>query len=289
MMEAEIPVVVDIYGAFKEVAKKVGPALKDVQEVVNKNQIDLFPHIEESIKKLNAAKDTVERIMRELRGTMTRKEAMLFAPSGEEIGHLKSIVEALSRAQLTLNQASGFDSYVMGLSRANFELAQMNEYYKRLEEYSFKQSDSINRYSQRLRELNEQWNSMTSKERSGPQGVKVYEEARRVTTALREQALTLDQMIAKEDEHARAAKRAAEERAAAAEKEAQRIDAARKKGIKTRQYENAILNSTTKTMRVLQEQERILSERLSRATVGSEKYEKLKAQLQKHTFKIYVR
>ena len=253
-MAVEIPVVVDIEGAFQEAAKRVGPALKDIQNAVDKNQVDLFPEIEKSIVKLEKAKDTVGRLMAELRGTMTPKEASFFPM---DTSKLERVVDALSRAQLTLNQ-SRFEPYIDGLTRANFELAQMNEYYRQLEIISAKQSDSINRYSQRLRELNEQWNAMTSKERNSAKGIATYEEARKLTIALQEQALTLDQMMAKENKRAELVK----------------------KGVRSRQYENAILNSTTKTMRVLQEQERILSERLSRATVGSEKYEKLKVQLQ---------
>ena len=253
-MAVEIPVVVDIEGAFQEAAKRVGPALKDIQNAVDKNQVDLFPEIEKSIVKLEKAKDTVGRLMAELRGTMTPKEASFFPM---DTSKLERVVDALSRAQLTLNQ-SRFEPYIDGLTRANFELAQMNEYYRQLEIISAKQSDSINRYSQRLRELNEQWNAMTSKERNSAKGIATYEEARKLTIALQEQALTLDQMMAKENKRAELVK----------------------KGVRSRQYENAILNSTTKTMRVLHEQERILSERLSRATVGSEKYEKLKAQLQ---------
>lgn len=63
--------------------------------------------------------------------------------------------------------------------------------------------------------------------------------------------------------------------------EERRIDQIKQKGVQTRRYENAILNTTIKTMRVLTEQERILSQRLSQATVGSNKFTALAAQLQK--------
>ena len=276
-MAVEIPVVVDIDGAFKEAAKRVGPALKDIQNAVDKNQVDLFPEIEKSIKKLEDAKNVVSRIMSELRGFMTPKEAAKFVDEAE-IRKLNAVVEALSRAQLTLNQ-NRFDSHIDGLTRANFELAQMTEYYKEMEKISFKHSDSINRYSERLKELNEQWNSMTSKERSGPQGVKVYEEARKLTHALQEQALTLDQMISKEDEAAKAAKKAAEERVAAAKKAADAKAAEMAKIAKKQREEDAIMNSSQKTIRVFEGQLRILNERLKGVRIGSAEFKRLQEEI----------
>lgn len=274
-MAVEIPVVVDIDGAFRDAAKRVGTNLKDIQEVVDKNQVDLFPEIEKSIIKLEKAKDTVGRLMAELRGTMTPKEASFFPM---DTSKLERVVDALSRAQLTLNQ-SRFEPYIDGLTRANFELAQMTEYYKEMEKISFKHSDSINRYSERLKELNEQWNSMTSKERSGPQGVNVYEEARKLTHALQEQALTLDQMIRKEDEAAKAAKKAAEERVAAAKKAADAKAAEMAKIAKKQREEDAIMNSSQKTIRVFEGQLRILNERLKGVRIGSAEFKRLQEEI----------
>lgn len=62
--------------------------------------------------------------------------------------------------------------------------------------------------------------------------------------------------------------------------EEQKLLSIKRKVQQTRKYENAILNSTVKTMKVLQEQERILSDRLNRTAVGGGKYGELKRQLE---------
>ena len=274
-MAVEIPVVVDIEGAFREAADKVPTAIKPLQDSIGGET--LIPQLKGSLKQLENARNLARKLREELGGVyaqMAKETSMPFATH-----ELEKAVESLGRAEGIANRIN-FHNQVTDISQANIQLEQMSAHYSTLEKSSLRMSDSINKYRMRLSELNAEWNGLTSKERNSARGVKIYEEAKRVTAALRDEAIGLEQMIQKEEESARVAKRAAEERAAAVAKEQARIESLRRKGASSLQYENAIMNATTKTMRVLQEQEKILSKRLGQATVGSEKYERLKNQLQ---------
>lgn len=122
---------------------------------------------------------------------------------------------------------------------------------------------SIKRLNAELQSLNRRWAEMGSAQKYTPSGAlsadaqALKNDYIRVTQEIQKSAKSLQQI----------------------EQEERRIDEIKKRGIQSRRYENAILNSTVKTMRILQEQERILSDRLSRAKIGSNKYEVLKSQL----------
>lgn len=263
-MAVEIPVVIDIDKAFLEAAKRVGANMHQIENAVEANNIDLFPNIEESIKKLDVAKHHVERLVTELKGLMTRNEAKFFAPDDKEIAGLQKLEEELIRLQVLLHQPSGFDVYISDLPRANIELLQMREYYKELEESSMRLSTSLNGYSARLKSLNDQWANLTAAQKFNADGSMtteakaLYNEFRKETLELQKQGQTLNDLLAKE----------------------QRRIQLSQQFVQKQKYENAILNSTATTMRALQEQERILSGRLSNTQIGSEKYKKYKAQLQ---------
>lgn len=273
----QIPVVIDIDKAFEEAAKKVGANMHQIQNAVNRNNINLFPHIDKSIKELDVAKERIREIVSELQLSLHPKDASFFS---EITRPLEAVIESLTKAQIALNQPSTFDRYITELSRANIELLQMRSYYEDLEDYSMRMSDSINGYRARMSDLNEQWNRLTAAQREGAEGDELYNKYKQEAQVLKEQVFTLDQKLQKEAQATAAAKKEVEERIAAEKRAVNEINSLRKKGIQSRRYENAILNSTVKSVRVLQEQERILSERLNRATIGSQKYESLKTQLQ---------
>lgn len=124
---------------------------------------------------------------------------------------------------------------------------------------------SIKQMSIDLAELNRRWEAMGASQKFGPDGKTLSDDAKKavaqykqITEELNRQGKTLQQIVAEET----------------------RLEKLRQKGIQSRRYENAILNTTAKTMRVLQEQERILSDRLSTTTIGSNKYNKLKVELE---------
>lgn len=135
-------------------------------------------------------------------------------------------------------------------------------------DYQFRQfasnDGSIRKLSNTLAYLREQWTNMGSKQKFDKKGnlsaeaQQVLANYKKVSDELERSGKTLEQMIQEE----------------------KRLIDLKKKGAQARQYENAILNTTVKTIRVLQEQERILTERLNKATIGSSKYEQLRKQLQ---------
>lgn len=124
---------------------------------------------------------------------------------------------------------------------------------------------SIKRMSIDLAELNRRWEAMGASEKFGPDGKTLSADAQKavaqykqITAELNRQGKTLQEIVAEEN----------------------RLQQLHQKGIQSRRYENAILNTTAKTMRVLQEQERILADRLSRTRLGSNAYKELKTELE---------
>lgn len=258
-MAVEIPVVVDIEGAFNEAAKKVKTAINPLQEAVDNSKVnlpDLTPYIEKNLAQLEEARNRVQELTSQLKGLMSKKEAAFFV--NVDVSAVQRSVDALLEAQRGLNNSTAFTSYIEGLSRADFELIQMRKHYEELESSSRRLSDSIVGIRSRMSEISSEWESMTRAERESARGQELVRKYRAESQELKNIALTLDQVLQKE----------------------QRQQMLAAQGAQKRRYENAILNSTVKTMRVLQEQERILSDRLSRTAVGDSKYNELKKQLE---------
>lgn len=130
---------------------------------------------------------------------------------------------------------------------------------------------SIKRMSAELASLNRRWEEMGAAQKYDKKGnlsadaKKLWDEYKRITTELKEQGKTLAQIEAEERKIIELANKRDELSA---------------KGIQKRRYENAILNSTVKSYRVLQEQERILSDQLNRMSFKDDKYSQLKKRLQ---------
>lgn len=130
---------------------------------------------------------------------------------------------------------------------------------------------SIKQMSNDLAALRRRWEEMGAKQKFDSKGnlsaeaQQLISDYKRISAELEKSGKTLSQMEQEEKRLAEAAQRRAE---------------LTKKGAQARQYENAILNTNVKTMRILQEQERILSDRLSRAVIGSSKYNQLRTQLE---------
>ena len=123
---------------------------------------------------------------------------------------------------------------------------------------------SIKQMNAYLDELNRRWDEMAAKDKFATDGrltaeaEKLRSEYQMVSAEIQKSGKSLAQIEAEE----------------------RRLLDLRKKGEQSRKYENAILNTTVKTMRVLQEQERILTARLQTAPVGSQKFQDLSAKLQ---------
>ena len=301
-MAVEIPVVIDIEGGFEAAARRVNSAMGTLQSAIEGNPIhtairvenidgttddlkelnkyfkeledadwkrigskfDFSPYINQSIMELQSLEKQLNDIQ-EMRQSEGGSGDFSFAEEykalRQQADNVANSIRAMEIAQEQFNQASNggeFRRYIDSLSATNEELSQMREYYRELEGSTAKMSDSINAIRGRIRDLNAEWDNMTKAERESASGLEVRSRHKEEVRLLREEALTLDQLLRKEKQKADLVE----------------------KGIKARRYENAILNSNIKTIRVLQEQERILSERLSRATIGSGKYNQLKKDLE---------
>lgn len=268
-MAVEIPVVVDIEGAFQDAAKRLKANIHQIQRAVEGENIDIFPGIGASLQRLEEAKDSIKQIVSELSLSMSPKGPEAFQ------GILDSIqrgIDALSRARITLNQGGGFEQYITDLSRANIELVQMSEYYKVLEKESMRMSNSINGYNARLSELREKWNALTLAEREGAEGAAIESAFRREISLMRKYAQTLDERLAKEERITKEAEAAAKRRADAKAAEMARI-------AKKQQEEDAIMNSSQKTIRVFEGQLRILNERLKGVRIGSAEFKRLQGEI----------
>ena len=117
---------------------------------------------------------------------------------------------------------------------------------------------SIDQLNAILQKYNQEYNALSKAERQGTKGKALVNAYRTVSKELEKEAMNLGKVLQEEE----------------------RRSAIIRKNANQRQYENAILNTTVKSMSILQEKERILSQQLSRTTVGSAAYERLKKQLQ---------
>lgn len=125
-------------------------------------------------------------------------------------------------------------------------------------------SKNIDRTNATIQRLTESWNSldfnkkwdggaMTSEARA------IYDYYKAMVKKLQEQGVSMEQILQKEQSR---------------KKKAEELQNVYKR-------ENAILNSTVNTISLLQEKERILSSRLSKAVIGSSRYERLKQELER--------
>ena len=135
-----------------------------------------------------------------------------------------------------------------------------------------KMSNSINGYSARLSELREKWNAMTMAEREGTEGAAVENAFRKEISMMRKYAQTLDERLAKEEQATKAAEAAAKRRADAKAAEMAKI-------AQKQREEDAIMNSSQKTIRVFEGQLRILNERLKNVKIGSSEFKRLKEEI----------
>lgn len=301
-MAVEIPVIIDIDKAFTDAAARVSQAIRPLQSAIdgqglhtqitignleNSNKelselnkyyrelenadwsrvgskLDLSPYINQALMQLQGLEKKLAEIQ-ELRKLEGGRGDFSFAEEykqiNQEITNVASSINAMQVAQTQLNSTlSGngvFQNHLRSLTETNTELVKMREYYRALERESSQMSDSINAIKGRISELNAEWNQMTKAERQSDRGDKVYQQYREEVKALREEALALSQVYQKELDR----------------------DRLRKQGAQKLRYENAILNATKVSMKVLQEQERILSDRLNRMNIQNSGYAKLKADL----------
>ena len=208
-MAVEIPVVIDIEGAFADAAKRVPAAMRP-----------LTRSIEGLTNEMNKWQEKANRY--KIDSTQWKNA----------VNHIQAVSHALDVASDRFMRFSTNDG---SLRRLNGELAiTVREWEKMGAAQKFDKTGQLSAEAQQL-----------------------YQKYKDITQAIRESGKTLQQMEAEE----------------------KKILSLKAQGQQSRRYENAILNTTVKTMRVLSEQERILTARLQTAPVGSKKFADLSARL----------
>jgi len=302
-MAVEIPVVVDIMGGIDDSIKQVPQAVKKLQA-----EVDLYP-IETSIrigvadanetndelKKLTdyfreLEKADMERVGKDLDFTPFINQSIMQLQKLEkeldEIQQLRQLegggtdfareladahkavrdqAEAVARSIAAMEQmqqnlkANGvtIKSYIDAEYAAIEKRRSQNRaYWGELEDYSQKYASSINAIQNRMSELERTWANMTKAERSDSIS-EMLGKYKKEAAELRTEARTLREIV----------------------QEQEKLNERVKQSTQNRRYENAVLKMSGDSMRILQEQERILSSRLNKAKFGSSQYDKLKTDL----------
>ena len=226
-MAVEIPVVVDIEGAFRDAAKRVPAAMEPLKKTIESLTSDLS-------------------VFRELLSEVP--------VNSDEFRTIAKEIQAISQA---------------------LEVA--DDLFKK-----FSTNDgSIKQMSATLASLERRWSEMGAKQKFTKNGELTADakalraEYEKVTAELQKQGKTLSQMAQEERNAAAEAKR----RADAEAKERERINAANKMKVQQRRDENLILQMEGKTIQVLQQQQRILTERIAKTRIGSEEYKRMQQKL----------
>ena len=319
-MAVEIPVVIDIEGAFKDAARRVSSAMQTMQKAVDEKSLEVIVQVDKKGTDFAQVIDFVGKTtksMSQLKYAIKSVEEQLTALAAKAGGNVdlsQGEGKALSEAYVILNDilaqrkmvtreiknsvqetirqtqaerehqavlyqtsnslsninakiaawrqeletstigSKQFDNAAVQVGLLSSQLAKVNAVIKLIGS----NSGSIDFLNAKLQELNRQYNELSASDRGGAKGQAILDEYRKVTNEIEKEGRSLQKVIQDEQRRAQAIANATQKR----------------------RYENAILNTTAKTMRVLQEQERILSERLNRTAVGSSAYERLKTQLQ---------
>lgn len=315
-MAVEIPVVVDIEGAFKEATKNLQSAMKPLEENILNNPFEIIVELGKGKTEVIDGIDAMSMGMDDLRKSIKSAERQLdelFAKSGkvdlggEEEKNLATAIALMRQildyrkeitkeiqnsiteeqrlaqaemehpAQLTM-AANSIDqlnaknaAWRQELNSAEFDTKNFEQAAWMAEQLSQElqrvnnqirilgsSAGSLNELNARLQEITRQYNALSGPQRAGVAGKMLADEYRAVSAEIEKSGKSLQQMISEE----------------------QRLAQIKEKTINKRKYENTVLNTTVKSLHVLQEQERILSERLSKASIGSDKYKDLKKQLQ---------
>lgn len=219
-MAVEIPVVIDIEGAFKDAAKRVPAAVQPLRT---------------SLEHLTEDLGVWREIMNE-----SDIDSSDFREAAKNVQAISQAIEVANDKFIKFSTNEG----------------------------------SIKRMSAELASLNRRWEEMGAAQKFRSDGTltdeakQLYGEYKKITAELQKSGKSLAQMEAEEKKVI-----------SAAIERYNLIHKNQRKVAQTRQYENTILNTTVKTMRVLQEQERILSDRLSRTQIGTQKYADLAAKI----------
>lgn len=202
--------------------------------------IDIDKAFEEAAKKVGGAMEPLEKQINKLTKDL---EGWRHVLNTEDIGN-----------DLWKVAAKNIQNVSEALAEAEYQLRRYTS-----------NEGSIRQMSADLAELERRWAEMGSAQKFTDSGGKnlsadaqsLLNQYKNITAEIERQGKSLAQLAAEES----------------------RINKLKQQGSQSRRYDTAILQSNIKTIRVLSEQQRILSEQLQRTPIGSEQYKVLAARL----------
>lgn len=318
-MAVEIPVIIDIDRAFQEAASKVSQAIKPMQQKIDESVLEVPIEINKKgdikevldfvgktslsmndlkyaiksasselarLKKTGASQqdlDTYTKAIALLKGIRAEwqiNERLASQVGDAELRNLQieqQYNEALRMSANTLNNINAkiagytamlnnsdigstkFQTAAIELGKMSRELQNVQAQIKVLGTAS----GSVDNLNARLQQMNQQWNQMARSKKFTADGKltaeaqALYIQYKKVTEELRKQGLTMSEMLSKEQQRA--------------QKHQQYLT--------NRKKENAILNTTIKTVDALQAKINVLQSRLNKTPVGSSAFGTLNQKL----------
>lgn len=303
-MAVEIPVVVDIMGGIDDSIKQLPKAIKKLQTEVDSypveakirinvegveetndelkqlkeyfqemedadwekigKDLDFTPYINQSIMELRSLEKQLQEIqdLRQMEGGGTdfaKELADAHKNIREQAAAVARAIAAMEEMQKSFKASgTGINDFINSqYNEVEKRRAQWKALYAELEDYSEKYASSINAIRNRVSELEQTWANMTKAERNASRDEMVNKYKKGVSE-LKNEAKTLREILQEQERLANLVKQTSQ----------------------NRRYENAVLKMNGDSIRILSEQQRILTERLNKAKFGSAQFERLKTQLE---------
>lgn len=303
-MAVEIPVVVDIMGGIDDSIKQLPKAIKKLQTEVDSypveakirinvegveetndelkqlkeyfqemedadwekigKDLDFTPYINQSIMELRSLEKQLQEIqdLRQMEGGGTdfaKELADAHKNIREQAAAVARAIAAMEEMQKSFKASgTGINDFINSqYNEVEKRRAQWKALYAELEDYSEKYASSINAIRNRVSELEQTWANMTKAERNASRDEMVNKYKKGVSE-LKNEAKTLREIFQEQERLANLVKQTSQ----------------------NRRYENAVLKMNGDSIRILSEQQRILTERLNKAKFGTDEFGRYKQQLE---------
>ena len=315
-MAVEIPVVIDIDKAFQDAASRVSAAIRPMQQKIDESVLEVPIEINRKgdikevldfvgktslsmndlkyaiksasselarLKKTGASEQDIATytkavaLLKGIRAEWQTNERLASQVGDAELRNLQieqQYNEALRMSANTLNaKIAGYTAMLNNsdIGSAKFQTAaiELGKMSRELQNVQAQikvlgtASGSVDNLNARLQQMNQQWNQMARSKKFTADGKltaeaqALYIQYKKVTEELRKQGLTMSEMLSKEQQRA--------------QKHQQYLT--------NRKKENAILNTTIKTVDALQAKINVLQSRLNKTPVGSSAFGTLNQKL----------
>lgn len=301
-MAVEIPVIIDIDGAFADAAKRVESAMKPLQSAIDGNKLhaditiqniesasdelkelnkyfkgledadwekvgsklDLSPYINQAILELRSLEQKLQEVQ-ELRQLEGGQGDFSFAEEYKQINsQISSTINSIRAMQVAQEQLNSTMSD-KGFRKHIENLTGSNKELEKMREYYSELEESTARFSDSINAIRGRMADLSAEWNNMTKAERNSERGRELTRQYMAEAKELHEEALTQEEIYRKEERRQKEQL---------------KILENQRKENAILKSTEKTISNLEQKERILSDRLKKAEVGSSQYKKLKLELE---------